>query len=201
MPAAEPGTALVLFIGPGLADILCEHHERTVGRDNCVRFERTRLQIPAQAHRCHFIKARVQVHRYPDRRLAVFHRPRNEVEIQVARASLFAAQVLARELIELGHEHEIEEIRQFISTIVPAPDGEPHPAGPSDAPGASTVAADPGPFRPGPAGLIERTFRYSCFLATLERDEMLAEGHKADVDRMVAAARKLQAKVLRPAEE
>ena len=26
VPAAEPGTAFVPFIGPGLADILCEHH-------------------------------------------------------------------------------------------------------------------------------------------------------------------------------
>ena len=76
VPAAEPGTAFVPFIGPGLADILCEHHERTVGRDNCVSFERKRLQIPAQAHRYHFIKARVRVHRYPDGRLAVFHGPR-----------------------------------------------------------------------------------------------------------------------------
>ena len=52
------------FIGPGLADILCEHHEHTVGRDNCVSFEGKRLQIPAQTHRCHFIKARVRVHRF-----------------------------------------------------------------------------------------------------------------------------------------
>ena len=36
VPAAEPGSAFVPFIGPGLADILCEHHERTVGR--CVSF-------------------------------------------------------------------------------------------------------------------------------------------------------------------
>ena len=49
--------------GPELADILCEHRERTVGRDNCVSFERKRLQIPAQAHRYHFVKARVRVHR------------------------------------------------------------------------------------------------------------------------------------------
>ena len=76
VPAAEPGSAFVPFIGPGLADILCEHHERTVRRDNCVSFERKRLQIPAQTHRCHFIKARVRVHRYPDGRLAVFHGPR-----------------------------------------------------------------------------------------------------------------------------
>ena len=80
VPAAEPGTAFVPFIGPGLADILCEHHERTVGRDNCVSFERKRLQIPAQTHRCHFIKARVRVHRYPDGGLAVFHGPRKLAE-------------------------------------------------------------------------------------------------------------------------
>ena len=76
VPAAEPGTAFVPFIGPGLADILCEHYERTVGQDNCVSFQGKQLQIPAQTHRCHFIKARVRVHRYPDGRLAVFHGPR-----------------------------------------------------------------------------------------------------------------------------
>ena len=44
--------------------------------------------------------------------------PATEVEIKVARASLFAAQVLARHLIAAGREHEVEEIRAFISTIV-----------------------------------------------------------------------------------
>ena len=76
VPAAETGSAFVPFIGPGLADVLCEHHERTVARDNCVSFQGKRLQIPAQTYRCHFIKARVRVHRYPDGRLAVFHGPR-----------------------------------------------------------------------------------------------------------------------------
>ncbi len=57
VPAAESGTAFVPFIGPGLVDVVCEHHERTVNRDNCVSFEGKRLQIPAQTHRCHFIKA------------------------------------------------------------------------------------------------------------------------------------------------
>ena len=76
VPAPEQGGAFVPFIGPGLADILCEHHERTVNRDHCVSFRGRRLQIPAQAHRRHFIKARVRVHRYPDGRLAVFHGPR-----------------------------------------------------------------------------------------------------------------------------
>ena len=76
VPAAETGSAFVPFIGPGLPDVLCEHHERTVARDNCVSFQGKRLQIPAQTYRCHFIKARVRVHRYPDGRLAVFHGPR-----------------------------------------------------------------------------------------------------------------------------
>ena len=50
--------------------------------------------------------------------------PRTEAEIRVARASLFAAQVLACDLIAAGREHEVEEIRDFISTIVPDPDAE-----------------------------------------------------------------------------
>ena len=82
VPAAESGTAFVPFIGPGLADVPCEHHERTVGRDNCVSFEGKRLQIPAQAHRCRFIKARVRVHRSPDGRMAVFHGPRKLAEYE-----------------------------------------------------------------------------------------------------------------------
>ena len=45
--------------------------------------------------------------------------PSTEAEIKVARASLFPAQVLARDLIAAGKENEIEEIREFISTIVP----------------------------------------------------------------------------------
>ena len=45
-PAAETGRAFVPFIGSGLADVLCEHHERTVARDNCVSFQGKRLQNP-----------------------------------------------------------------------------------------------------------------------------------------------------------
>ena len=47
--------------------------------------------------------------------------PSTEAEIRVARASLFAAQVLARDLIADGHEKEVQEIRDYISTIVPDP--------------------------------------------------------------------------------
>jgi hypothetical protein len=75
-PSREPGTAFVPFIGTNLSEILCEHFERTVGNDNCVRFEGRGLQIPADRHRCHYVKAKVRVHRYPDQSLAVFHGPR-----------------------------------------------------------------------------------------------------------------------------
>jgi len=75
-PAREPGSAFVPFIGTHLAEILCEQFERTVGNDNCVHFEGQALQIPADRHRCHYVKAKVRVHRYPDHSLAVFHGPR-----------------------------------------------------------------------------------------------------------------------------
>ena len=51
--------------------------------------------------------------------------PRTEAEIKVARASLFTAQAVARDLIANGREHEVQEIREFISGIVPDPDATP----------------------------------------------------------------------------
>ena len=75
-PAAESGSAFVPWIGSGLDDILCEQFERTVGHDNCVRFENLALQIPPDRHRCHYVKAKVRVHRYPDGHLAILHGPR-----------------------------------------------------------------------------------------------------------------------------
>ena len=75
-PSLETGTAFVPWVGANLDEILCEHFERKVGPDNCVSFEAMKLQIPAQRHRCHFVKAQVKVHRYIDDTLAVFHGPR-----------------------------------------------------------------------------------------------------------------------------
>ena len=75
-PAMEEGRAFVPWIGTGLDDILCEQFERVVSNDNCVRFEGLMLQIPADRHRCHYVKAKVRVHRYPSGRLAIFHGPR-----------------------------------------------------------------------------------------------------------------------------
>ena len=76
MAAREAGSAFVPFIGANLGDILCERFERTVGNDNCVRFDALSLQIPADQHRAHYVKARVTVHRYGDGTLAIFHGPR-----------------------------------------------------------------------------------------------------------------------------
>ena len=50
--------------------------------------------------------------------------PRTEEKARVARASLFSAPVLARGLIANGRELEVQEFRDFISTIVPDPDSK-----------------------------------------------------------------------------
>jgi hypothetical protein len=75
-PQQEEGSAFVTFLGGNLNDTLCEQFERTVGKDNCVRFDGLTLQIPNDRHRCHYVKAKVRVHRYQDGTLAVFHGPR-----------------------------------------------------------------------------------------------------------------------------
>jgi hypothetical protein len=78
--AQEEGSAFVAFVGGSLDDILCEQFERTVGKDNCVRFEGLTLQIPTDRHRCHYVKAKVRIHRHLDGTLGVFHGPRRLAE-------------------------------------------------------------------------------------------------------------------------
>jgi hypothetical protein len=75
-PAMEQGSAFVPWIGGNLEDILCEQFERTVSADNCVRFDGMILQIPADRHRCHYVKAKVRVNRYASGAIALFHGPR-----------------------------------------------------------------------------------------------------------------------------
>ena len=74
--AAETGSAFVPWIGADLRDILCLQEERVVRPDNCVAYDNKLLQIPADRHRRHYVKAKVRVHEYPDHRLAIFHGPR-----------------------------------------------------------------------------------------------------------------------------
>jgi hypothetical protein len=76
VPAAENGSAFVPWIGANLQDILCLQEERIVRADNCVVYQNKLLQIPPDRHRCHYVKAKVRVHEYPDRHLAIFHGPR-----------------------------------------------------------------------------------------------------------------------------
>lgn len=58
--------------------------------------------------------------------------PRTELDIQVAKAALFAAQVLRRDLIADGRKDEAEEILRFVSTLVPESAVNPTPS--SDTP-------------------------------------------------------------------
>lgn len=74
--AAEAGSAFVPWTGGDLAEILCHQEDRTVGNDNAVIFERLALQIPPSPLRRHFVRVTVQVRRYADGRLALFHGPR-----------------------------------------------------------------------------------------------------------------------------
>jgi hypothetical protein len=74
--ARETGDAFVPLLDSRLDDILCLQDERTVGNDNCVRFQGRILQLPKSGDRCHFVKARVKVHAYEDGTCAVFHGPR-----------------------------------------------------------------------------------------------------------------------------
>jgi hypothetical protein len=59
-----------------LEDVLCVQLDRQVGRDNCVVWGGRSLQIPAQRHRHHYVRAIVRLHEYPDGRLAIFDGPR-----------------------------------------------------------------------------------------------------------------------------
>jgi len=72
----EEGSAFIPWVGAHLEDILCEHHERTVTPDNCVSFEGITLQIPPDKYRCHYVRAKVNLHRYMDGSMAIFHGPR-----------------------------------------------------------------------------------------------------------------------------
>ena len=69
--------------------------------------------------------------------------PATEVEIRVARAALFTAQSVALDLIADGREHEVQEIRDYISTIVPDPDAQPPGAAPTG--GHAGAVRDPDP--------------------------------------------------------
>ena len=71
--AEQEGSAFIAIPGTDLGEILCVQEERQVGNDNCVSFNRLKLQIPASPLRPHFVKARVKVRQYHDGTHAIFH--------------------------------------------------------------------------------------------------------------------------------
>jgi transposase len=71
--AEQDGSAFVAIPGIDLGEILCIQEDRQVGNDNCVAFNRLKLQIPESPLRAHFVKARVKVHHYHDGTHAIFH--------------------------------------------------------------------------------------------------------------------------------
>ena len=74
--AEQEGSAFVAIPGVNLNEILCIQEDRTVGHDNCVSFNRLKLQIPESPIRAHFVKANVKVRNYTDGSHAIFHGPR-----------------------------------------------------------------------------------------------------------------------------
>jgi transposase len=74
--AEQPGSAFTAIPGVDLNEILCVQEERQVGNDNCISFNRLKLQIPPSPLRPHFVKARVKVRLYPDGGHAIFHGPK-----------------------------------------------------------------------------------------------------------------------------
>jgi transposase len=71
--AEQEGSAFIAIPAIELGEILCVQEERQVGNDNCVSFNRLKLQIPASPLRPHFVKARVKVRQYHDGTHAIFH--------------------------------------------------------------------------------------------------------------------------------
>jgi len=69
----ESASMFVPWAGTPLQDTLCEQYERTVGNDNCVKFDGMTLQIQPDKYRFHYVKVKVRVHRYTNKTIAIFH--------------------------------------------------------------------------------------------------------------------------------
>lgn len=74
-PPEGEGTAFVPYTGGQLDRILALQHERVVGNDNCIEFEKRRLQIPKSTWRYSFARCRVTVYEHLDGTLSVGYGP------------------------------------------------------------------------------------------------------------------------------
>lgn len=104
-PAELDGSAFTPLLGFALDDVFCVHEERTVSKDNTVKYKGYTLQLLPDATRLHYAKTKVRVHEYPDGSLAVFHGPRK----------------LVAELLE-KKPHEGEEYLHAFTAFAPGSD-------------------------------------------------------------------------------
>jgi len=75
VPAREPGLAYrPVPDGFKPEEVFCFKYERTVGKDNVVRFGEHRLQIVPTNGRSSYVKAKVEVHERMDGSLAVYYK-------------------------------------------------------------------------------------------------------------------------------
>lgn len=104
-PAELAGSAFIPLLSFALDDVLCIHEERTVSKDNTVKYKGHTLQLLPDAIRLHYARTKIRVHEYPDGSMAVFHGPRK----------------LETELLE-KKTHEGEEHLHAFSTFAPGLD-------------------------------------------------------------------------------
>ena len=74
--ASQDGTAYVPLRGFDANEMLSERHERVVSNDNCVSYTKLKLQIPADRHRHHYVRAKVQVRIDCEGQISLYHGPR-----------------------------------------------------------------------------------------------------------------------------
>lgn len=74
--AAQDGTAYVPLRGFDVDEVLSQRYERVVGNDNCVSYEGLKLQIPADQHRHHYVRSKVQVRIDCEGQISIYHGPR-----------------------------------------------------------------------------------------------------------------------------
>ena len=72
VPAMEPGTAFVPWVGASLTDVLCAGGPRRRQRQHGT-LSGAAVADPPDRHRFHDVQATVRVHAYPNGTLAVFH--------------------------------------------------------------------------------------------------------------------------------
>jgi len=74
--ADQSGSAFIPLMGFALEKVLCIQEERTVNKDNTLRYQGKIIQILENASRCSYAKHKVCIHEYLDGSLGVFHGPR-----------------------------------------------------------------------------------------------------------------------------